>query len=163
MRALLKVIVPCLLLALLATACSPHLQATTSRRSLWPHNRTDRAGDRQGLWITYHDSANTRPQIRGRYRHSWPVGRFRHYAYAGYLERYERFRRRYIDITDYHPNGQVWYRGRARLVREPSGLHYYWYGDWVVYAPDGKMAKIETYDHGQRVASWSPTKGNLVP
>ena len=163
MRTLLRTTAPYVLLVLLATACSPRMQAGASHHGLWPHNRLDRAGDRQGLWITYHDSANTRLQLRGRYRHSQPVGRFRHYTYDGYLERRERFRRRYIDITDYHPNGQVWYRGRARLVSEPAGLHYYWYGDWVVYAPDGQLAKIETYDHGQRVASWSPTKGTLVP
>ena len=163
MKPLLPGLVSLSALALLATACSPHLQAGTSHHHLWPRNRLDRAGDRQGLWITYYDSANTRPQLRGRYRHSWPVGRWRHYASAGHLERYERFRRRYIDITDYHPNGQVWYRGRARLVHEPNGLHYYWYGDWLVYTPTGQLEKIETYDHGQRVTSWSPTKGNLVP
>ncbi|MGI4871304.1 MAG: toxin-antitoxin system YwqK family antitoxin [Janthinobacterium lividum] len=155
-----------LLLGLLAgrtTACATS-QCTTGTHGFWHPNRVDRQGERQGRWVIYYDDAHTQLQLKARYRHGRSVGRWRHYAIAGYCERREHFRRQgYIDITDYHPNGQLWYQGRARLVSEPTGLHYYWYGDWVIYSADGALEKVEAYDHGQRTASWSPTAGDLVP
>ncbi|GAB3637079.1 hypothetical protein GCM10027422_26690 [Hymenobacter arcticus] len=89
----------------------------------------DRLGQRQGRHRAYYDDAHTQLLTRGRYRHGRPVGRWRYYALAGELQRQERYRRHgFSDISYYYPGGQVARRGRARVVAEPGGPHFFWLG-----------------------------------
>lgn len=133
-------LLPLLLLA--TAACTPRL------------NRLDHAGERHGRWALYYDSLNTRPQLRERFRHGQPVGRARHYAYAGQLERQEHYRRHgRSTITYYHPNGRLARQGQARTVQEPDGLHFYWFGQWPAYDSTGRLLKVDTYTAGKLTAT----------
>lgn len=146
-----------ILLSGLATACAPRL--ASGPRGFWHLNRVDRHGDPQGRWKVYSDDANSQLSTRGRYRHGRPVGHWRYYApVGGALVREERYHRHGLsDITYYHPNGQVARRGHARVVDEPSGMHFYWYGEWLSYSDAGVLQKIETYQNG-RLVTTSPVK-----
>jgi antitoxin component YwqK of YwqJK toxin-antitoxin module len=149
MRSLLLV-----LLGSLATAC------TGSR----PTERLDRHDQRQGRWTTYYDEARTQPSMRGRYRHGQPVGRWHYYALSGQVQRRERYRRHgFSDITYYYPGGQVARRGRARMVAEHSGPHFYWLGEWNYYSPAGALDSVQTYDLGKRQSTRYLTGNRVLP
>jgi hypothetical protein len=127
-----------ILLGGLATACGGR-----------PTERLDRHDQRQGRYHTYYDEAGTQLLTQGRYRHGQPVGRWRYYALAGTLQRRERYRRHgFSTITYYYPGGQVARRGRARVVQEPTGPHFYWLGEWQYYSPAGTLDSVQTYERG---------------
>jgi len=129
------------LLASLATACAGSRAA----------EHVDRHDQRQGRWNTYYDDARTQLLTRGRYRHGQPVGRWRYYTLAGAVQRRERYHRHgFSDITYYYPSGKVARQGRARVVEEPSGPHFYWLGDWNYYSLAGALDSVQTYDLGKR-------------
>ncbi len=147
MRSLLLLILPAL-----TTACAGFRAV----------ERLDRHGERQGRWSTYYDDARTQVFTRGRYRHGQPVGRWRYFADTGHLQRCERYRGRgFSDITYYYPDGRVARRGRARVVDEPGGPHFYWLGEWQFYSPTGALDSVQTYERGTRrgtryfTANWS--------
>jgi len=132
------------LLAALATACA-------GRRAT---ERLDRHDQRQGRWTTYYDDARTQLFTRGRYRHGQPVGRWRYYALTGHLQRRERYRRHgFSDITYYYPDGRVARQGRARVVDEPDGQHFYWLGEWNYYSLAGALDSVQTYEFGKRLST----------
>ena len=138
-RCRLPLLLPALLLL---AACTPRL------------NRLDHAGNRTGRWALDYDSAGTRPLLRERFRHGRPVGYARHYSYTGQLERQEHYRRHgFSTITYYHPNGRVARRGQARLVAEPDGQHFYWFGEWPAYDEAGRLLKVDTYTGGKLTAT----------
>lgn len=142
------------LLASLATACAG------SR----PAERLDRHDQRQGRWNTYYDDARTQLFTRGRYRHGQPVGRWCYYTNTGRLQRRERYRRHgFSDITYYYPGGQVARQGRARVVEEHSGPHFYWLGEWNYYSLAGALDSVQTYDLGKRQSTRYLTESRLLP
>ena len=111
----------------------------------------DRHDQRQGRWTTFYDDARTQLFTRGRYRHGQPVGRWCYYTPTGSLQRRERYRRHgYSDIAYYYPGGRVARQGRARVVEEPSGPHFYWLGEWSYYSLAGTLDSVQTYDLGKR-------------
>lgn len=145
---------PLIFLAGLATAC------VGSRAT----ERLDRHDQRQGRWMSYYDDARAQPFTRGRYRHGQPVGRWRYYATTGRLQRLERYRRHgFSDITYYYPNGQVARQGRARVVEEPSGPHFYWLGEWNYYSATGCLDSVQTYKLGKRLSTRYFTGNRLRP
>jgi hypothetical protein len=149
MRSLLFVV-----LGSLATAC------TSSRYT----EHLDRHDQRQGRWNTYYDDARTQLLTRGRYRHGQPVGRWRYYTLTGTIQRRERYRRHgFSDITYYYPGGQVARQGRARVVEEPTGPHFYWLGEWSYYSTAGALDSVQTYDLGKRQNTRYLTGSRLMP
>lgn len=149
MRSLILVV-----LGSLATAC------TSSRYA----EHLDRHDQRQGRWNTYYDDARTQLLTRGRYRHGQPVGRWRYYTMTGRLQRRERYRRHgFSDITYYYPGGQVARQGRARVVEEPTGPHFYWLGEWNYYSTAGALDSVQTYDLGKRQSTRYLTGNRLLP
>jgi antitoxin component YwqK of YwqJK toxin-antitoxin module len=149
MRTLLVV-----LLASLATACAGSRTA----------EHLDRHDQRQGRWNTYYDDARTQLLTRGRYKHGQPVGRWRYYTMTGRLQRRERYRRHgFSDISYYYPGGQVARQGRARVVEEPSGPHFYWLGEWNYYSQAGALDSVQTYDLGKRQSTRYLTGNRLLP
>jgi len=149
MRSLLLV-----LLSTLATACAGR----------HPTERLDRHAQRQGRYCTYYDAARTQLFTRGRYRHGQPVGRWRYYAPDGALQRHERYRRHgFSDIAYYYPGGQVARQGRARVVEEAGGPHFYWLGEWKYYSPAGTLDSVQTYDLGKRQSTRYLTGNRLLP
>ncbi|WP_230471324.1 toxin-antitoxin system YwqK family antitoxin [Hymenobacter jejuensis] len=142
------------------TACS----ATHGKIGSWSRNRHDRAGERHGPWYSYYDTNNQLLTSKGRFKHGRMVGRWRYFTPGAGLEQVERFhklRPGFVTITYYHPNGQIARRGRARYVNESDGLRFYWFGNWMVYAADGKAAKVETYEVGRLLYS-RPLQLNLL-
>jgi antitoxin component YwqK of YwqJK toxin-antitoxin module len=149
MRSLLFVV-----LGSLATAC------TSSRYT----EHLDRHDQRQGRWNTYYDDARTQLLTRGRYRHGQPVGRWRYYTLTGTIQRRERYRRHgFSDITYYYPGGKVARQGRAQIVEEPSGLHFYWLGEWNYYSLTGALDSVQTYKLGKRQSTRYLTGNRLLP
>ncbi len=133
-----------LILSALATACAG------SRDT----GHLDRHGERQGRWSTYYDDARTQVFTRGHYRHGQPVGRWRYFANAGYLQRRERYRHHgFSDIAYYYPSGRVAHQGRARVVDEPDGQHFYWLGEWKYYSLAGTLDSVQTYERGTRLST----------
>jgi len=123
-------------------------------RGFWRSNRFDRQGNPQGLWKVYFDSAKVKPFTKGHYRHGQAVRRWRYYSPLGGLERQERYHRQGLStLTYYYPNGRVARRGRARVVSESDGLHFYWFGEWRNYADTGSLQKVETYTKGKLTAT----------
>jgi antitoxin component YwqK of YwqJK toxin-antitoxin module len=150
----MKTTLPVLLLSALAVV-SGHAH---------PTEHVDRQGQRQGRYRTYYDEARTQLFTRGRYRHGQPVGRWRYYAQAGELQRQERYRRHgYSNIVYYHPGGQVARRGRARVVEEQAGPHFYWLGEWQYFSPTGRLDSVQVYSLGKRVASHLPAASQGLP
>lgn len=138
----------------LATACA------SSRAT----EHLDRHDQRQGRWNTYYDDARTQLFTRGRYRHGQPAGRWRYYTPAGQLQRRERYHRHgFSDITYYYPSGRVARRGRARVVEERTGLHFYWLGDWSYYSPAGTLDSVQVYSLGKRISTRYLTENHILP
>jgi hypothetical protein len=143
-----------ILLSSLVTACA----------GSHPAERRDRHDQRRGRYRTYYDDARTQLFTRGRYRHGQPVGRWRYYAPDGALQRHERYRRHgFSDLTYYYPSGRVARQGRARVVEEPSGPHFYWLGEWHYYSPAGALDSVQTYDRGQRQSTRYLTGNRPLP
>jgi hypothetical protein len=141
-------------LVALATACA----------GTRPAERQDRLGRRQGASRTYYDDAHTQLLTRGRYRHGQPVGRWRYYALAGELQRQERYRRHgFSNIAYYYPSGQVARRGRARVVDEPKGPHFFWFGEWQCFSPAGTLDSVQLYHLGKHVSSNYLTEKRKLP
>ncbi|RZK45796.1 MAG: hypothetical protein EOO59_20395 [Hymenobacter sp.] len=129
-----------------------------------PTGRFDRLGQRQGRHRAYYDDARTQLLTRGRYRHGQPVGRWRYYALAGELQRQERYRRHgFSDVTYYYPSGQVARRGRARVIDEPSGAHFFWLGEWQHFSPAGTLDSVQRYELGKHLSTRYLTDKRKLP
>lgn len=135
-------------LGVLLSACS------TAKRGpigFWSRQRYDQQLLRHGPWPMYYDTARQQPQARGRFRHGQYAGRWRYYGPTGALERTEKFVRQpygLITVTVYDPSGRKRRLGQARLVDEPDGLHFFWFGDWQVFDTQGRQTAVEHYDQG---------------
>ena len=144
MRPALYVIV----LVALLSACS------TAKRGpigFWSQKRYDKQLRQHGPWPTYYDDANRQPMALGRYRHGRYVGRWRYYAPTGEIERKERYAREpygLISITEYQA-GKKKRQGQARILDEPDGVHFFWFGDWKVFDTQGQQTAVEHYDRGK--------------
>ncbi|AII51930.1 toxin-antitoxin system YwqK family antitoxin [Hymenobacter sp. APR13] len=121
----------------------------------WSDHRYDRDLRPHGPWRTYYPASVRQVAGRERYRHGRLVGTSRFYGANGVLERKEVYVRAaagLMRITYYHPNGRIWRTGQARIVAEPDGSHFYWFGDWPVYSAAGKAEKLEHYEAGKLVS-----------
>jgi len=135
---------------LLLVACS----TTHGPIGFWSRNRTDKQGERQGPWRTYHDADNQQVATAVRFRHGRQVGRISYYTTAGVLIEREWLKRRpsgFVRIRYYHPNGKTLRKGQARYVNEPDGPHFYWFGDWTLYDTAGRLVRMETYKSGKLI------------
>jgi hypothetical protein len=121
----------------------------------WSEHRYDRQLHPQGPWRGYYPGPPRRLASRERFQHGRAVGRARFYNSAGTLEREEihaRAPEELMRITYFHPNGRPWRTGQARMVAEPDGTHFYWFGEWSVYSEKGQPVKVEYYEAGKLVA-----------
>ncbi len=122
----------------------------------------------QGLWITYIDSTHTKYLSKGRFRKGIPVGKWIYNNPQGKLDRIEIYRGTKIKIKYYHNNGKLSITGKARLVNSEAKLHFYYYGDWNYYYPDGKLEKTALFEKGKLISekyafsSGSQTYDSLV-
>lgn len=116
-------------------------------------NKFDDKLQRHGRWEFYSDDANTKITSKGKFKHGDPIKIWLYYRADGSLEKKEKttFFKKKIKTTFYHPNGKVYRKGKAKMVDEPDGVHYYWYGKWKYYDDNGKPTKIETYIMGKLI------------
>lgn len=120
----------------------------------WSDHRYDHDLRPHGPWRTYYPASARQVAGRERYWHGRVVGTSRFYSADGVLERKEVYARPadgLMRITYYHPNGRIWRTGQARIVAEPDGSHFYWFGDWPVYSAAGRAEKLEHYEMGKLV------------
>ncbi len=112
----------------------------------------DKNGQRDGKWCTYYDQSKGIKDKVGKYKHGEQVGKWKYYTHEGILYKEERYNLRKHRIhTKIYKNGKLLKTGKARIVDEPDGIHYYWYGEWKYYNENGKLEKIIIYDNGKAV------------
>lgn len=138
-----------LALALALGSCST---AKHGPIGFWSQERYDKELRQHGPWPTYYDDAKHQPMALGRFRHGRYAGRWRYYAPDGTLERTEKFARKpygLISITEYQAGGKKKRQGQARILDEPDGIHFFWFGDWKVFDVQGSQTAVEHYDRGK--------------
>ncbi|MBC6700081.1 toxin-antitoxin system YwqK family antitoxin [Hymenobacter puniceus] len=118
----------------------------------WSEHRYDHALQPHGPWRSYYPEPTGQMASRERFRHGRIVGTSRFYSPNGTLERQEVYARTspgLMRITYFHPSGRIWRTGQARIVAEPDGSHFYWFGEWPVYSATGRAEKMEYYEAGK--------------
>lgn len=108
--------------------------------------------ERQGKWIIYSDSTKTQIDNTGRYRKGIPKGTWKYYDKNGALNKKEKYRWSKIYTTYYHPNGKIKKQGKAKIVQEEKVLHFFYYGDWLVYDSTGTLIKKQVYENGTKIS-----------
>ena len=104
-----------------------------------------------GLWIYYTDNSKTKILSKGKFKEGSQVGKWLYNTTEGVKDRIEIYRGDKIKIKHYHPNGQLAVAGKANIVLEEKGLHFYYYGQWKHYLPNGKLQKIAFYEKGKLI------------
>ncbi len=105
-----------------------------------------------GRWVLYHDASKTKIESRGRYKKGIQKGKWRYYEENGSLSKVEIYRFKKIKTTFYHPNGKIKKLGQAKIVIDEKELHYYYFGNWLVYDSAGTLIKKITYKDGINVS-----------
>jgi len=108
--------------------------------------------ERHGKWIIYSDSTKTQIDNTGRYRKGIPKGTWKYYDKNGALNKKEKYRWSKIYTTFYHPNGKIKKQGNAKIVQEEKILHFFYYGDWLVYDSTGALVKKQVYEKGTKIS-----------
>jgi hypothetical protein len=116
------------------------------------HINRYRHQEKQGKWIIYHDSAETKIDNVGRYRRGNPKGKWKFYDEAGYLTKTELYRFRTISTAYYYPNGKIRKKGKAKQVEEGLILHYYYDGYWMLYDSTGSPVRKQLYQKGHKIS-----------
>lgn len=109
-------------------------------------------GLREGLWITYVDSANKKIESKGKFKVGREKGKWKYYSEDGVLRRKEVFRKEEIFITYYYDNGKKESCGMALIKLDANLLHFYWTGDWKYYDRIGKLKRIATFKNGEEIS-----------
>jgi antitoxin component YwqK of YwqJK toxin-antitoxin module len=126
--------------------------ATKGPVGFWSEHRYDAQLRPHGPWRAYYPGPPQKLASREHFRHGRFVGSSRFYTPEGTLERQEKYLRRSYGlsrISYYHPNGRVLRTGQARIVAEPDGAHFYWFGEWQVFSVAGQLEKVEFYENGK--------------
>lgn len=116
------------------------------------HINRSKNSERQGIWIVYHDNGNKHIDNIGRYRKGIPKGTWKYYDPEGKLIRREKHFFRIIYTTDYHPNGRIKKKGKAKIITSDLIIHYFFYGNWFVYDTSGNLIKKQIYADGHKIS-----------
>jgi antitoxin component YwqK of YwqJK toxin-antitoxin module len=96
---------------------------------------------KDGKWITYHDTTHTQIELEGRYKNGTQRGKWSYYAKEGYLEKEEFYKRKKVKVRFYYPDGKVRKRGDAKLVLTDTMYRFYFKGEWKCYNKKGELEK----------------------
>jgi antitoxin component YwqK of YwqJK toxin-antitoxin module len=108
-------------------------------------------GRQHGRWIIYTDTSHSLILTAGKFKNGIPVGKWTYNTPGGVLDRVEVYRGEKIRIRHYHSNGQLHFKGRARLITDEKKLHFFYYGEWNYYDADGRPDKKAYYENGKLV------------
>lgn len=108
--------------------------------------------ERHGKWIIYTDSTKKQIDNIGRYRKGVPKGIWKYYSENGTLLKQEKYWLSKIYTSHYHPNGKIKKKGKAKIVQEEKTLHFYYYGDWLVYDTTGALTTKQFYKEGTKIS-----------
>ena len=107
--------------------------------------------ERQGKWIIYSDSTNTHIDEIGRYKKGNQKGVWKSYD-NDVLVKKEIYRFKKISTTYYYPNGMIAKKGKSKIVLEGNLLHFYFYGNWLLFDSTGSVIKKEYYEKGTKIS-----------
>jgi len=119
-------------------------------------------GLREGLWITYADSARTHLISKGHYKSGDMIGKWRFFGANNKIQRIEKYKGDDIRIRFYDENEKLSSKGQAKLVSDEKKIHFYYYDKWYYYLPGGELEKILYYKNGISVKEEYKIK-NKVP
>ena len=125
-------------------------------------NQHNKKGERIGRWITFTDSTKTKKVFDGRYKKGISKGKCFYYNADGSLQKKEITRFRRMRLTFYHPNGKIKEKGRARVENTNEKIHFYFYGKWEVYNPEGKLISYDYYKKGELIKKENLVKTNTA-
>lgn len=108
--------------------------------------------ERHGKWIIYTDSTQKQIDNIGRYRKGVQKGTWKYYNEKGILVKQDKYRFRKIITSYYHPNGKIQKQGKSKIVQEGNILHFFYYGDWLVYDTTGSLIKKQVYERGMKIS-----------
>ncbi len=108
--------------------------------------------ERHGKWIIFTDSTQKQIDNIGRYRKGIQKGTWKYYNEKGILVKQDKYRFRKISTSYYHPNGKIQKQGKAKIVQEEKTLHFFYYGDWLVYDTAGSLIKKQVYKRGIKIS-----------
>ncbi|MBL7890190.1 MAG: hypothetical protein JNL24_11585 [Bacteroidia bacterium] len=103
---------------------------------------------RHGKWVIPFHNSDTLIDNTGRYRLGVPKGTWRYYDRNARLIKKEKYVFRKIYTTQYHENGKIKRKGKAKIVINDTMIHYFYYGNWNVYDTAGVLIKKQTYKNG---------------
>jgi antitoxin component YwqK of YwqJK toxin-antitoxin module len=110
--------------------------------------------ERQGLWVTYTDSSNTQISDIGRYRKGIPKGVWKYYDNNKTLLKKESYRFKKTKISLYYPNGVIKKQGQAKIILEKKLLHFFYYGNWLLYDSTGTLTSKQVYKNGNKISEF---------
>lgn len=103
---------------------------------------------------------------KGRFKHGEQRRVWTYYLADGTLYRKEKYKgdaaTRKVKTKLYHPNGKVALKGTALQYEDHERIHYFWHGDWLYYAEDGKLEKKVRYNRGNPIQTKGLTSGEAV-
>ncbi len=125
-----------------------------SSNALFAQHKTNhfKNKERQGLWITYHDSAKTKINDIGKYRNGYQKGIWKYYNEKGNLLKKDRYIFRTSFTKLYFTNGKLSSKGKTKLIVSDTLVHYFYYGKWLVYDSLGELVKKQRYETGKLIS-----------
>ncbi len=78
-------------------------------------------------------------------------GVWKYYDQQGNLaQKQMHFKNKTMDITYYHPNGNIESKGKAKInVDKKGNIHFFCFDKWLFYNADGTLKQEKYYLEGQ--------------
>lgn len=125
------------LLILILSACKSNRYDNGKKVGKWVEQTVVNG---QNYKFIYHYKNN------GRERGNWK------YYRNDTLTSNERYRGNISHIKIYHDNGKISSCGKATTdISDPEQFHWFYIGEWKVYAQNGKMEYLRYYENGQQM------------
>ncbi|WP_430614249.1 hypothetical protein [Flavobacterium sp. JP2137] len=111
-------------------------------------NRT-KNHERVGKWVTTMSQDDQLMTIRAKYnRKGLGKGSWRYHLDGKLYKREVYDRRGNCFVTAFHANGNTAVTGQTRLETNPSGIHWFYTGDWLYFDEAGTLTRVSHYKHG---------------
>lgn len=112
-------------------------------------NQWDKKGQRQGLWLTYLDTANTKILIsKEYYEDGRETGVCRYYHLDGKVRLKFKFLKNNIKVKYFDERHKLTHKGWAKMDYTEYDVHYYWEGTWKFYGKHRKLKTVAMFSKG---------------